>query len=591
MPETDEWATLDALLGVEVVDLCSSVLGGVAFYGRCSTEDNQDPQTSRGWQLGNASKFVEPFGGRIVAEYFDIGQSRSVPWDRRVEGSRLLQVLKNPDRGFGAVVVGEGTRCWFGNQFSLIAPRFAAHGVELWVPELGGRFDARNPSHKMLMSVLGGMSESERQHVQARVRAAMDAQVVNEGRHQGGRAPYGYVVVDAGPHPNPRKSAEGYRLRVLALDDTTADVVARIFSEYLDTKGDRAIATELNREGIPCPSARWPDQNRHRLGDGWQGSTVRAILENPRYRLCRVRSVEQARDAPQPRRRWGWPRRSVPQGCEGVRGSVPATSASGDRVGCGLHPGAASPPATRIRWSPRPAQARARSQGHQARIPLQGSSPLQHLPEAYGRHASAEPDLLPLRCRSITPGSPILQNHPKNVYLPERVLITPVNDWLGSLFDEEHRAQTAALLAGTANPTGPDVHAEHARKRLNTAETHMRRLQEAIKAGANPVALVDAINQAHEEATAARALLDGLPKASIISQADVEALVDHLGGLSSALSRARPDHLASLYRDVGLAMVYDPDDNALDVTIRPPLVGVVNVSEGGLEPPRPLIGH
>ena len=111
MPETDEWATLDALLGVEVVDLCSSVLGGVAFYGRCSTEDNQDPQTSRGWQLGNASKFVEPFGGCIVAEYFDIGQSRSVPWDRRVEGSQLLQVLKNPDRGFGAVVVGEGTRC------------------------------------------------------------------------------------------------------------------------------------------------------------------------------------------------------------------------------------------------------------------------------------------------------------------------------------------------------------------------------------------------------------------------------------------------------------------------------------------------
>ena len=28
---------------------------------------------------------------------------------------------------------------------------------------------------------------------------------------------------------------------------------------------------------------RRPDQNRHRLADGWQGSTVRSILENPRY--------------------------------------------------------------------------------------------------------------------------------------------------------------------------------------------------------------------------------------------------------------------------------------------------------------------
>jgi hypothetical protein len=127
------------------------------------------------------------------------------------------------------------------------------------------------------------MSESERQHVQARVRAAMDAQVLNEGRHQGGRAPYGYLVIDGGAHPNPRKAAEGYRLRILAIDDASAEVVRRIFAEYLDGKGDRAIAAGLNRDNIPCPSARRPDQNRHRLADGWQGSTVRAGAP-PRFR-------------------------------------------------------------------------------------------------------------------------------------------------------------------------------------------------------------------------------------------------------------------------------------------------------------------
>src|SRR6266545_7659770 len=31
------------------------------------------------------------------------------------EASRLLAELKRPDRGWDAVVVGEGTRCWFGN--------------------------------------------------------------------------------------------------------------------------------------------------------------------------------------------------------------------------------------------------------------------------------------------------------------------------------------------------------------------------------------------------------------------------------------------------------------------------------------------
>lgn len=281
--EVDEWATLDEVLGVESIDLPEKSLGPLAFYGRCSTEDNQDPETSLGWQLGNASKFVEPLGGVVVAEYFDVGQSRSIPWDRRDDARRLLSDLKDMNRGWDGVVVGEGTRCWFGNQFSLVAPRFANYGVQLWIPELGGRFDSKNPSHKMLMSVLGGMSESERQHIQARVRAAMDAQVLNEGRHQGGRAPFGYMVVDGGCHPNPRKSAEGYRLRVLAIDEEPADVVRRIFADYLDGKGDRAIAEGLNRDGFPCPSARRPDQNRHRLADGWQGSTVGAILQNPKY--------------------------------------------------------------------------------------------------------------------------------------------------------------------------------------------------------------------------------------------------------------------------------------------------------------------
>src|SRR4029453_8479977 len=206
-----------------------------------------------------------------------------VTWDRRNAGAQLLAALKDPRRTWNAVVVGEGTRCWFGNQFSLIAPRFEADGVELGIPELGGAYDPRNPSHKMLMSVLGGMSESERQHVQARVRAAMDVQVINEGRHQGGRARYGYKVVDGGPHPNPRKAAEGYRLRVLAVDDPAAEVVRRIFAEYLDGLGDRAIASRLNGDAIPCPSASNPAQNRHRIADGWQGTTVRSILENPRY--------------------------------------------------------------------------------------------------------------------------------------------------------------------------------------------------------------------------------------------------------------------------------------------------------------------
>ena len=40
-----------------------------------------------------------------------------------------------------------------------------------------------------------------------------------QGRYLGGRPPYGYMLIDVGPHPNPAKAADGKRLHALAIDD------------------------------------------------------------------------------------------------------------------------------------------------------------------------------------------------------------------------------------------------------------------------------------------------------------------------------------------------------------------------------------
>ncbi|WP_026361393.1 recombinase family protein [Amycolatopsis nigrescens] len=569
---SDPWSTLDEILGLEVADPVDEGIGALAVYGRCSTEDNQDPETSRGWQVGNASKFVEPLGGRIVAEYFDVGQSRSVPWDRRTEAARLLAELKNPRRDWDAVVVGEGTRCWFGNQFSLIAPRFAAYGVELWVPELGGKFDARNPSHKMLMSVLGGMSESERQHVQARVRAAMDAQVINEGRHQGGRAPYGYVVVDAGPHPNPRKAAEGFRLRVLAIEEEAAAVVRRIFAEYLNGKGDRAIANGLNRDGIPCPSARRPDQNRHRLADGWQGSTTRSILENPRYtgyaffgRWARQEMLLDPDDVAA-----GHVTRFRRAGSDRiVRSRKPAHPAivsvedftevqilRRSRAAGGL------PARRKLERGPRQTKwtyaFRGRVRCGHCQRKMEGTPRESRI---YYRCAA----------RTLVPGSPALIDHPKNVYLPEAAVIEPVNDYIGRVFSSDQRDATVLAMLGVAGDVNvnPERTAD-AERRLTQARTRLTRLQQAIEAGAEPGALIEPLNRAKEEHDAAEEELARMPAGASLGRAEVEALVDSLSVTGHQLKHASPARLQELYGEIGLEMVYDAKERMVDVTIRPP---------------------
>jgi DNA invertase Pin-like site-specific DNA recombinase len=67
-----------------------------AFYGRVSTEDNQDPASSRAWQLTRSKTLIEPRGGVIVAEFLDIDKSRSIPWQRRPRAAELLGLLANP---------------------------------------------------------------------------------------------------------------------------------------------------------------------------------------------------------------------------------------------------------------------------------------------------------------------------------------------------------------------------------------------------------------------------------------------------------------------------------------------------------------
>lgn len=180
-----------------------------AFYGRVSTEDHQDPEASRLWQYGRAEALIKPAGGSIVTEYFDIGQTRALPWKRRTHARELLAALADRSRGFDAVVIGEPQRAFYGSQFGDTFPLFVHYGVPLWVPEVGGAIDPDNEAHDLIMSVFGGMSKGERNRIKLRVHAAMSSQTVMEGRYLGGRPPYGYRLRDLGPHPKPGKAAEG----------------------------------------------------------------------------------------------------------------------------------------------------------------------------------------------------------------------------------------------------------------------------------------------------------------------------------------------------------------------------------------------
>ena len=253
----------------------------LAFYGRVSTEDWQDPVTSRARQREQAEALVRGHGS-IVAEFFDVGQSRSLAWARRPQAAALAAALADPARGWDAIVIGEYERAFYGSQYASMAPLFEHYGVQLWMPEAGGRVDYASEHDEQAMTVLGLSSKREITRTSIRVRTAMAAQT-RQGRYLGGRPPYGYRLADAGPHPNKAHAAWGRRARRLEPDPGTAHVVAWMFAARLAGHSVARIARALNEAGIPCPSAADPGRNPHRTGAGWTLGTVATILGNPRY--------------------------------------------------------------------------------------------------------------------------------------------------------------------------------------------------------------------------------------------------------------------------------------------------------------------
>ena len=218
-----------------------------------------------------------------MAEFFDTGESRALPWARRPQAAALVAQLADPERGWDAIVIGEYERAFYGSQYASMAPLFEHYGVALWMPEVGGRVDWHAEDHEQTMLALGLSSKREITRTRVRVRTAMAAQTLEQGRYLGGRPPYGYRLADAGPHPNKAHAAWGRRAHRLEPDPVTAPVVTWMFAQRLAGHSAARITRALNDAGVPCPSAADPGRNPHRAGAAWTLRTVAAILANPRY--------------------------------------------------------------------------------------------------------------------------------------------------------------------------------------------------------------------------------------------------------------------------------------------------------------------
>jgi site-specific DNA recombinase len=527
----------------------------LAFWGRVSTEDNQDPESSRGWQLTRARALVAPHGGRIVAEFFDVDKSRSIPPQRRPEASRLLAALADPARGFSAVVVGEPQRAFYGNQFGNTFPIFAHYGVPLWVPEVGGPIDPDNEAHDLIMSVFGGVSKGERNRIKIRVRTAMAAQAQLEGRFLGGRPPYGYKLIDAGPHPNPAKAADGKRLHRLAIDEKAAAIVRRIFDEFLAGAGLKTIAEQLTRDGIACPSASDPVRNQHRCGIAWSMSAVRVIITNPRYTGRQV-----------------WNRQRTDEVLIDVNDVALGHTARmrwNDQDQWVWSDAIVHPPIIDEETFGRAAEVQA---ARRLRPPVHRPHRSKHDyvlrgllycgvcgRKMQGHWANHAPYY---RCRF--PVEYALVNkleHPRNVTLRQDTLLPPLDEWLAGKFAPRYLPATIDELISATTVTAIPAKLADAQHELELAacDRKLAQYRAALDAGADPASIAKWITETEAERARLRIQArEAAPKQGM-SRDEIASIVNGLADLLAVLRDADLADKAEIYSQLGLRLTYQPD--------------------------------
>ena len=543
-----------------------------AWYGRVSTEDEQDPTLSFPRQLQNAERQVEEAGGRIVAHYYDIesgtrayaargsgglaGFDIPIPRDGGLQ-DLLADAARRPVR-FERVIVESISRLSRNSSVAFrVEDELRAAGVRLCAADepLEESFGtivlrhvnigiARGYHHELMVKSRQGQETSTRQ-----------------GWHTGGVALYGYRFVTH-DHPNPHKASRGINKRTLELDPVRAPVVRAIYDWYLGGgMGLLQIRDRLNANPDRYPPPVPVDPTTAR--GAWSRSSVWEELRNPKYTGYQVwnrRARKKGHNRTNPPEAWVW-------------SEEPA------------HPAIVS----REEYDAVSARARANERSRQG-VPATVARPTAKRDYLYrgllrcgicglrmwGNHRrnSTYYSCQPSHQRS----KDIPADHPPHVYLNEQRLSDALLPFLATaLFGPERTDYWRTCLEAAAEPERAAPAKERAQEiEAEIADLERRLTRQLVNLEADDVtaALRRRVGQrvAELEDTIAerRERLVALARASATEAptlADVAPLLDRLPVLATSLDTAPQGELRAMFDALQLDVVYQPAEGAVDVAV------------------------
>ncbi len=332
-------------------------------------------------------------------------------------------------------------------------------------------------------------------------------------------------------------------------DPLTAPVVALIFDMYAAGDSLGSIAATLVEQGHPSPSAHDRKRNRHRRGEGWAKSAVRAILLNRRYTGHEVYGKQPTTyeliDPENPAfgdekvQRWADASKWVVSN-EPVHAPLVSQDTFEAVQGRFQVPERTTRPKPRVSRYDYVLKGRIVCGACDRRMEGSRNNGKNHY-----------------RCRIRSDYVlPETSQHPRTLYLPEEALVSGIDTWIMTAFEPANLEATVAALVDAAENAGTDEVRESLQAEITDCEVLLRRYKAALAADDSVETVVSWIKEA--EVRRARAQQE-LARRTSHARLDAESLHSLLAAIPSIrerLSDADATAKAGLYSALDLRLTF-----------------------------------
>lgn len=212
-----------------------------------------------------ANYIAKRFDWEFDREYIEkaVSAYKNTVKDREV----LLQILEDAKaHQFDVLLTFMSDRIGRKEEYNMYIATLNQLGIEVWTIK-EGLLDTQEDTDRLTLFIKFWSNERESRKTGERVKAAQQ-EMVKQGKHVGGYAPYGYELVYNG-----EIGSHGRSLKELRIVESEAIVVREMFRLAVEENlGSFAIAKRLNEQHIPAIN-----------GGEWKACTVSDRLKNPIY--------------------------------------------------------------------------------------------------------------------------------------------------------------------------------------------------------------------------------------------------------------------------------------------------------------------